>query len=281
ITFKTLMICITAICVCLTTISAITLASKHLRRYTVPKEQRQIVRIVSMPMFFAIVSLLSVLFYQQSIYLKPLMAAYEAFCVAGLFFLFLEYVCPEEEKRTAYFSAVENKDKKGNVIPGGSLLWFNVRNSPPFLRSTQRTWVCVLQFPLMKALLTIAEIGTQAGNVYCANSLSPDYAHLWLLLIDIFILGPALTALFKFYGRLKPVFPRKHHALAKLVAFKGIVIFQFLLDVIFGILNGKTFKPSAKFTYNDLYYGLPMMITAFQALCFSLAFHWAFRSRMY
>lgn len=133
----------------------------------------------------------------------------------------------------------------------------------------------------MKALLTIAEIGTQAGNVYCANSLSPDYAHLWLLLIDIFILGPALTALFKFYGRLKPVFPRKHHALAKLVAFKGIVIFQFLLDVIFGILNGKTFKPSAKFTYNDLYYGLPMMITAFQALCFSLAFHWAFRSRMY
>jgi len=43
-----------------------------------------------------------------------------------------------------------------------------------------------------------------------------------------------------------------HHALSKLVCFKGVVILQFLQEIIFGMLNGKLFKPSASLTYNDL-----------------------------
>jgi hypothetical protein len=127
ITFKSLMTYITALSVVLTAISTLVLVTKHLRHYTVPKEQRQIIRIILMPLFFGILAFLSVVFYEQSIYLKPITQAYEALCVSALFFLFLEYVCPDADKRAAYFSAVENKDKKGNVIPGGSLLWFNVR----------------------------------------------------------------------------------------------------------------------------------------------------------
>ena len=131
ITFKSLLTYITTLCICLTLISTIILVSKHLRRYTVPKEQRQIVRIIFMPLFFSFLSLLSVLFYEKSIYLKPIMQVYEAFCFAALFFLFLEYLCPEEEERAGYFSKVENKDKKGNIIPGGSLTWYNVRFTFP------------------------------------------------------------------------------------------------------------------------------------------------------
>ena len=133
----------------------------------------------------------------------------------------------------------------------------------------------------MKLILTIIEISTQAANVYCTNSLSPKYAHLWVMLIDIFIIGGALTALFRFYGRLKPEFAPKHHALGKLVAFKGMVIFQFFMDIVFGFLNGKTFKPSENTTYNDLYYGLPMMLTAIVAMAFSFSFHWAFSPSSY
>ncbi|KAF2715547.1 hypothetical protein K504DRAFT_497422 [Pleomassaria siparia CBS 279.74] len=269
ITFKSLMVYITAACLILTAMSTIILSSKHLLQYTVPKQQKQIVRIIFMPFFFSVLSLFSVLYEEKSIYLKPITQVYEAFCVAAIFFLFLEYVCPEEAKRPAYFTQVENQDKKGNVIPGGSLLWYN------------RTWVAILQFPLIKTILTVVEISTQAANVYCANSLSPKYAHLWVILIDTFIISGALTALFRFYGRLKPEFDPKHHALAKLATFKGMLIFLFFLDIIFGFLNGKTFKPSAKFTYNDLYYGLPMMLTAVMALIFSLSFHWSFGTRVY
>lgn len=53
------------------------------------------------------------------------------------------------------------------------------------------------------------------------------------------------------------------------------------MDIIFGFLNGKTFRPSEKTTYNDLYYGLPMMLTAIVAMAFSISFHWAFSPSSY
>jgi len=130
---------ITAISFVFTAISALILGTKHLRHYTVPKEQRQIIRTVLMPLSFGIIAFLSVVFYEQSIYLKPIMQVYEALCVSALFFLFLEYVCPEADRRAAYFSAVEQKNKKGNVIPGGSLLWFNVRFTYPTFSSSNVT----------------------------------------------------------------------------------------------------------------------------------------------
>ncbi|KAH7136015.1 organic solute transporter Ostalpha-domain-containing protein [Dendryphion nanum] len=269
ITFKLLMTYITIACLGLTAISTFILQWKHLHRYTRPKEQRQVVRIVFMPFFFCVIALLCLLFYEQSIYLKPIMHTYEAFCVAALFFLFLEIVCPDEENRARFFSSVDNKDKKGNIIPGGSQLWFN------------RTYAVVLQFPLTKILSCIVEITTQAAGVYCNNSLSPKHAHFWVQVFDIFIIGGAVSAIIRFWGRLKADFDPGHHALAKLVSFKSIILLQFLQDILFGWLNGKTFKPSAKYTYDDLYYGISMMLTAIEALLFSLFFHWSFRSRIY
>ena len=80
----------------------------------------------------------------------------------------------------------------------------------------------------------------------------------------------------KFYARLKEINP-KHHPLAKLIAFKGIVIFQFLQEVIFGFLDAKIFEPSKTMAYGDIYYGVPMMLAAIEAMIFSFAF----RSREY
>lgn len=126
ITFHELAKYMTLACLGLTTISALLLIWKHLHRYTRPKEQRQNIRIIAMPVFFCVVSLVSILFYDDSIYITPIMGVYEAFCIAALFLLFLEFICPDEEARPKYFSNLENKDKKGNIIPGGSRKWFNV-----------------------------------------------------------------------------------------------------------------------------------------------------------
>jgi hypothetical protein len=126
ITFHQLAEYVTMGCLGITTISALVLIWRHLHHYTRPKEQRQNIRIIVMPVFFCIISLLSILFYEDSIYITPLLGVYEAFCIAALFLLFLELVCPNEGARSDYFSQLENKDKKGNIIPGGSGKWFNV-----------------------------------------------------------------------------------------------------------------------------------------------------------
>jgi len=96
-------------------------------------------------------------------------------------------------------------------------------------------------------------------------------------LIDIFITGGAVGAVIKFYAHLKEINP-KHHPLAKLIAFNGIVIFQFLQGVIFGFLNSKIFEPLKTMAYDDIYYGVPIMLTAIEAMTFYFAFHFAFRS---
>lgn len=127
ITAKSLMTYIAYACLGLTTLSALFLIWKHLHRYTAPKEQRQNIRVIFMPVFMCIIELLSILFYEDSIYLSPIKELYEAFCIAALFLLFVEYVCPDEQTRPTFFNELENRDRKGKVTPGGSLLWFNVR----------------------------------------------------------------------------------------------------------------------------------------------------------
>jgi hypothetical protein len=129
ITFKQLATYMTIGCLGLSTLSALSLTWKHLHRYTRPKEQRQNIRIIAMPVFFCAISLLSILFYGDSIYITPVMGVYEAFCIAALFLLFLEFICPDEDARPKFFANLENKDKKGNIIPGGSQKWFNVSSS--------------------------------------------------------------------------------------------------------------------------------------------------------
>jgi hypothetical protein len=101
------------------------------------------------------------------------------------------------------------------------------------------------------------------------------------MLLDLFVIGGAVGGVFRFYGRLKKEFDPKYHPLAKLVCFKGIVILLFFQDIIFGFLNSKLFKPTATLTFDDLYFGMPLLLTAIEATIFSFTFHWAFRSRLY
>ncbi|KAF2116251.1 organic solute transporter Ostalpha-domain-containing protein [Lophiotrema nucula] len=269
ITFKWLMKLITFTSFCISVVSAFLVAWRHLTRYTVPREQKQIIRIVFLPVFQNLIALLSITFYVDSIYIMPIHEVYEAFTIAALFALFLEYVCPNPKERPRYFDELQLYDRKKKPVPGGSLLWFN------------RTYALVFQYPLTKTLSAIAEIATQAGRVYCTNSLSPKYAHIYIDLINYLVIGGAISAVFHFYFRLKKEIPAHHHAAAKLWTFKGMVLFQFFQDILFGLFNGKIFKADPTHTYDDLYYGLPAMLIALESMLFGLAFHWSYSAREY
>lgn len=101
------------------------------------------------------------------------------------------------------------------------------------------------------------------------------------MLVELFVIGGAVGGVFGFYGRLKGEFNPTHRPLGKLVCFKGIVILLFLQDIIFGSLNSKLFKPTATVTFDDLYFGMPLLLTAIEATIVSITFHWAFSSHLY
>jgi len=72
-----------------------------------------------------------------------------------------------------------------------------------------------------------------------------------------------------------------HKPSAKLWTFKGFVFLQFVQLVIFGLLNGQAFTPTAYITYDDLYYGIPAAITCIEAWVFTGLFMWSFSTKEY
>ncbi|TKA71383.1 hypothetical protein B0A55_04027 [Friedmanniomyces simplex] len=271
-TFEHLMVYISAVCLGITVLSTLYLNWRHLHRYSVPQEQRQILRIINLPAAYAIFNFLALCFPMDYQFIAPIAGIYEAFSVAALFLLGLEYVCPDGTDRETYFNNLPGRDKKGNPAPGGSSQWF------------QRTFSGVLQYPLTKLAFTIIQIVTQYFRVYCENSFSPKYAHIWLTLADFLLIGGALGATIKFFQRMgtkENAIDRSHGARAKIWTFVGILIFQMLQDIVFGILNGKLFSPTKHITYNDINFGIPALLTSIESVIFSLIFHWSFSSGEY
>ena len=134
-TFQHLILLISIACAGATAVLSLWLILKHLHRYTQPKQQRQIIRIIATPVIFALLSVLAILSYDAANYIIPLRDIYETFALASLFLLFVEYVAPNKDTRDAYFFNLENRRNRGtmfsrskgyDVIPGGSLKWFRV-----------------------------------------------------------------------------------------------------------------------------------------------------------
>jgi uncharacterized membrane protein YagU involved in acid resistance len=46
----------------------------------------------------------------------------------------------------------------------------------------QIVWVGVFQYCVMRVLMTIVAVVTQAFGVYCEESLSPAFGHIWVCL---------------------------------------------------------------------------------------------------
>lgn len=127
ITAHSLLLYIALVCTGITVVSWLYLSWSHLHRYSSPNQQRQIIRCLFMPVFRCGLSVGAILDYQISILLDPIGGAYEAFCIAALFFLFLDYTCPDPEERPDYFGKMDNVNKKGKVIAGGGWVWYKVR----------------------------------------------------------------------------------------------------------------------------------------------------------
>ncbi len=147
----------------------------------------------------------------------------------------------------------------------------------------QKTYASVLQYPLLKTVLIVIEIATQYYGDYCIGNFSPKHAHLYLFLADLLFVGGALGATMKFTQRFKGQYQNvaERRIKAKIWTFLGIIFFQIIQDFLFGLLNGKVFKPSLKATYNDINFGVASFLTCIESVFFSLIMHWSYSSKEY
>ena len=91
----------------------------------------------------------------------------------------------------------------------------------------------------------------------------------------------AVLAIIRFYGRMKPEL-QHHHALLKMVCFKGLVILTIIPTTLFtSLANYKVFFPTTHISFLDFEVGIPDLIACFLMFVFSISFWWGFSSAPY
>lgn len=102
------MLYISIACFALTAIISVALIIIHLRRYVVPKEQRQIIRITFAPVVVTFVSVIALISYEAAQYVADIGNLYDAFALAGLYLLFVNYSIPQGTFGPELFDAMHD-----------------------------------------------------------------------------------------------------------------------------------------------------------------------------
>ncbi|KUJ18918.1 DUF300-domain-containing protein [Mollisia scopiformis] len=255
--FHQLITIISGACTVFACVLSFYLIFRHATHYSLPKEQRHIIRIIFMIPVFAILSFLSVIWYDGAEYLKPIESAYEAFALASFFLLLCAYVQEDDNERQTFLQT------------SGTMKQYTAATIGSF------------QFPVvMIVLLVVTEI-TQATGSYCETSNSIHFAHIWVTVLSALSTVVAISSVLRYYKALKPTI--KHRKpLSKLVGFKAIVFLNFVQTIIFSLLTSNNdLKPTNHITYNDLSIGLPNLILCLEMVIFSIAFLFIYRTQEY
>jgi len=139
----------------------------------------------------------------------------------------------------------------------------------------------VFQYPPIEILVVALQEVTEVTGVYCLDSLKPQFAHVWLEVIQSISIGACVLAILRFRGRMKKLI-KARRGLSKLLAFKIIVFLRFTQQWVFSLLlQYHAIKPSSALSYNDIFYGIPATLTCCEMVLFSFGFWYAFSSTEY
>jgi len=179
---------------------------------------------------YAVVSFLSYLFYKHAIYFEVIRDCYEAFAIASFFTLLCHYLEPTLHEQKNYFRQLNPKNwilpinwlqkctggENGGPFrkPQSGLTWFNV------------VWLCVFQYCFIRVVFTFVSLASQYFNRYCESSLSPVFAHIWVLVFESTSVTIAMYGLIQFYIQLKDDIAH-YKPFLKILCIKLVIFFSF------------------------------------------------------
>ncbi|KAK4058397.1 hypothetical protein OIO90_000555 [Microbotryomycetes sp. JL221] len=257
----------------ITTMLSMFTVMMHARNYYVPKEQRQIIRIVLMPLVYAIVSFFGYRFYKQYTYFSLIEVVYEALVLAAFLWLLLHYI---GESSHAQRQVLLQKEKR--AIPG-PFCCIRFRASKPYFLHALR-W-SVLQYSLLRPLISVAGIITNAFGLYCPTGYSIYFSAVYLDSIDFVSISIALYGLITFYALTKELLNGKR-PLAKFLAIKLIVAIVFYQGFMFSVLaDHGVLKETEYWTKENIANGLDCLCVCCEMVIFAIVFMFAFTWKPY
>jgi hypothetical protein len=188
----------------ISTVLSLRLIDSHFRNYSSPAMQRPITRVASLLIqilfIVPIYSACSFLTYlvSNSIYISIIRDAYEGFVMYNFLKLFLEYLGPDENTRNDILS------QKSKSIYAPPLCCCTFSPSSPYFLFLCRiggnlSINVVIQFLFTRAATTVAAIILETIGLYCHNSMSPSFGHLYTTLINGVSMGIAMFSIGTLY----------------------------------------------------------------------------------
>ncbi|EGO59739.1 hypothetical protein NEUTE1DRAFT_61419 [Neurospora tetrasperma FGSC 2508] len=266
------------------------LIMRHATNYTVPNEQKQIIRILFMVPIYACSSFLSLRYYYHAIYFQVISDCYEAFAISSFFSLICHYIAPDLHLQKDYFREMQPiKDwvfplnwmakccgghRKGPWrTPRSGLTWFNI------------IWIGVYHYCFVRVAMTVAAVLSQYYGRYCESSNSPMFGHIWITAIQSIAVTIAMYALIQFYVQLRStpqLSPQK--PFLKVLAIKLVIFLSFWQSVAISVATSETIhivEPNSILAYPDIKVGIPSLLLCFEMACFAILHLWAFPYKPY
>eukprot|EP00741_Cyanophora_paradoxa_P011795 tig00020563_g11399.t1 len=243
---------------------------QHLRHYSVPGLQRYVVRILWMCPIYAVVSWLSFRFYRYSVFFDVGRDCYEAFVIYEFFKLMMYYLGGEDTTKKIFYT-------KPLVIPF-PFGWMRFPQSHEHLIWLRQG---VLQYAVIRPLMTIAAMTMHAMGVYCPGLWGPTHGYLYTSVVNFLSVTVAMYALLTFYltaeKDLAPYSP-----FWQLMAIKFVIFFSFWQSVAITILHAARAIPDSEFwSSDDVGNGLQNFLMTFEMVVASILHIPAFTWRVY
>ncbi|XP_058012911.1 transmembrane protein 184A isoform X3 [Ahaetulla prasina] len=203
----------------------------HLKNYTIPNEQRYIIRILFIVPIYAFDSWLSLLLigsHQYYVYFDSVRDCYEAFVIYSFLSLCFEYLGGE----STIMAEIRGKPIVSSCLYGTCCLR-GMSYSIGFLRFCKQA---TLQFCIIKPVMAILTIVLQAFGKYHDGDFNIHNGYLYITIIYNFSVSLALYALFLFYFATMD-FLRPFEPVLKFLTIKAVIFLSFWQGMLLAILE--------------------------------------------
>lgn len=261
----------------------------HATNYTVPHEQKQIIRILFMVPIYAASSFLMIRFYWHAIYFQVICDCYEAFAISSFFSLMCHYIAPDLHAQKEYFRTMHpiapwvwpldwfakccGGQRKGPWrTPRSGLTWFNI------------IWIGIYHYCFIRVAMTIAAVVTQYFHRYCESSNSPVFSHIWIVIVQSVAVTIAMYCLIQFYVQLRNTEQLKpNQPFLKVLAIKLVIFLSFWqsIAISLGTSTLDLVHPNEVLAYPDIKVGIPSLLLCIEMAFFALLHLWAFPYKGY
>ncbi|KAK0548274.1 hypothetical protein OC845_003673 [Tilletia horrida] len=240
----------------LTVLIALYNVFSHAYTYTRPLEQRQIIRILLFAPVYAVVSFFSFRYFRTYEYFAIAETAMEAIAISAFLMLLLQYIGHQIEDQKAVFGS---KDKTKLPIP---FCCWRYRPSKAYFLVLLK-W-SVLQYVVVRPLLSVAGIVLQYYDLLCTQTYSYKYGEVYIAAVDFASISIALYGLIVLYALLKQDLNGRK-PLSKFLTIKLGIFFTFYQSFIFGVLQDHgVLKPTTYWTSTNIANGLNALCTSLE-----------------